>query len=77
MRNLAYNINMKLLLNARLAFFQKENSFNYVGTHYPHYYENVFPGVCSAADEEGDVTLEDDIGKSRDGSRTDDEAVQR
>lgn len=46
-------------------------------THYPHYYENVFPGVCSAADEEGDVTLEDDIGKSRDGSRTDDEAVQR
>lgn len=34
-------------------------------------------GVCSAADEEGDVTLEDDIGKSRDGSRTDDEAVQR
>ena len=34
-------------------------------------------GVCAAADEEGDVKVEDDIGKSRDGSRTDDETVQR
>lgn len=33
-------------------------------------------GTCRAEDEE-DATVDDDIGKSRDGSRTDDEAVQR
>jgi len=35
-----------------------------------------FTGTCRAEDEE-DATVDDDIGKSRDGSRTDDEAVQR
>jgi heat shock protein beta len=33
--------------------------------------------ICSAADEDEILTADDDIGKSRDGSRTDDEVVQR
>ena len=39
----------------------------------------IFPAFVSAADEaeDGDVVIEDDIGKSRDGSRTDDETVER
>ena len=33
--------------------------------------------VSATEDTEGDVTLEDDLGKSREGSRTDDDAVRR
>ncbi len=37
-----------------------------------------FPAVTTAQDaDEVDATLDEDIGKSRDGSRTDDEVVQR
>ena len=36
-----------------------------------------FAGVTFAQEEDEDVVLEEDIGKSRDGSRTDDEVVQR
>lgn len=34
-------------------------------------------GFCAADEVTEDATLDDDIGKSRDGSRTDDEVVQR
>ena len=40
----------------------------------------LFAGAGLAAaqeDSDGEATVEEDIGKSRDGSRTDDEAVQR
>ena len=38
----------------------------------------LFAGLAAAQeDSDGEATVEEDIGKSRDGSRTDDEAVQR
>ena len=38
---------------------------------------SLFAGLAKAADTDDDVTIEDDIGKSRDGSKTDDEVVKR
>lgn len=40
---------------------------------------NFFSAAAVKADDEVDIdgTVEDDLGKSRDGSRTDDEVVQR
>ena len=38
----------------------------------------LFAGLAAAQEDgDGEATVEEDIGKSRDGSRTDDEAVQR